>query len=79
MRQLAAAATRLAVDLDHPLYDCFYLAQCGSLALGLGRAVRREWFEVLEVSQGPVRRLVSVARNSKLAVAAERCRRSEQR
>ena len=26
MRQLAAAATRLAVDLDHPVYDCFYLA-----------------------------------------------------
>ena len=26
MRQLAAAATRLATDLDHPVYDCFYLA-----------------------------------------------------
>jgi predicted nucleic acid-binding protein len=26
MRQLAAAAARLAVDLDHPTYDCFYLA-----------------------------------------------------
>ena len=26
MRQLAAAAARLAVDLDHPVYDCFYLA-----------------------------------------------------
>ena len=26
MRQLAAAATRLAVDLGHPVYDCFYLA-----------------------------------------------------
>lgn len=26
MRQLAASATRLAVDLDHPVYDCFYLA-----------------------------------------------------
>ena len=26
MRQLAAAAARLAVDLDHPAYDCFYLA-----------------------------------------------------
>ena len=26
MRQLASAATRLAVDLDHPVYDCFYLA-----------------------------------------------------
>lgn len=26
MQQLAAAATRLAVDLDHPAYDCFYLA-----------------------------------------------------
>ena len=26
MRQLAAAASRLAVDLDHPVYDCFYLA-----------------------------------------------------
>ena len=26
MRRLAAAATRLAVDLGHPAYDCFYLA-----------------------------------------------------
>lgn len=26
MHQLAAAATRLAVDLDHPANDCFYLA-----------------------------------------------------
>ena len=24
--QLTAAAARLAVDLDHPIYDCFYLA-----------------------------------------------------
>ena len=26
MRQLAASAARLAVDLEHPTYDCFYLA-----------------------------------------------------
>ena len=26
MRQLMPAATRLAHDLDHPVYDCFYLA-----------------------------------------------------
>ena len=26
MRRLAAAATRLAADLGHPAYDCFYLA-----------------------------------------------------
>ena len=26
MRQLAASATRLAVDLGHPVHDCFYLA-----------------------------------------------------
>lgn len=26
MRRLAAAAARLAIDLDHPVYDCFYLA-----------------------------------------------------
>ena len=26
MLQLAAAAARLAADLDHPVYDCFYLA-----------------------------------------------------
>ena len=26
MPQLTAAAARLAVDLDHPIYDCFYLA-----------------------------------------------------
>ena len=26
MRQLAASAARLAVNLDHPAYDCSYLA-----------------------------------------------------
>lgn len=26
MPQLTASACRLAVDLDHPVYDCFYLA-----------------------------------------------------
>ncbi len=26
MGQLVASASRLAVDLDHPVYDCFYLA-----------------------------------------------------
>lgn len=26
MRQLAASAGRLAVDLNHPVYNCFYLA-----------------------------------------------------
>lgn len=26
LRQLAAAAGRLAMDLDHSVYDCFYLA-----------------------------------------------------
>lgn len=26
MRQLAAGAGRLALDLEHPVYDCFYLA-----------------------------------------------------
>src|SRR6516225_8430125 len=26
MRDLAASAARLASDLDHPTYDCFYLA-----------------------------------------------------
>jgi predicted nucleic acid-binding protein len=26
MRQLLPAAARLASDLDHPVYDCFYLA-----------------------------------------------------
>ena len=26
MRELAASAARLAADLDHPTYDCFYLA-----------------------------------------------------
>ena len=26
MRQLAPSAARLAVDLDHPAYDCYYLA-----------------------------------------------------
>ena len=26
MSQLAAAASELAADLDHPVYDCFYLA-----------------------------------------------------
>jgi predicted nucleic acid-binding protein len=26
LHQLAASAARLALDLDHPVYDCFYLA-----------------------------------------------------
>ena len=26
MRELAASAARLAIDLEHPVYDCFYLA-----------------------------------------------------
>lgn len=26
MRRLASSAARLAVDLEHPVYDCFYLA-----------------------------------------------------
>lgn len=26
MRELASAAARLSADLDHPTYDCFYLA-----------------------------------------------------
>ena len=26
MSQLAATVTELAADLDHPVYDCFYLA-----------------------------------------------------
>jgi predicted nucleic acid-binding protein len=26
MRELATPAARLAIDLDHPTYDCFYLA-----------------------------------------------------
>ncbi len=26
MRQLASAASQLSVDLEHPTYDCFYLA-----------------------------------------------------
>lgn len=26
MRQLSPSAGRLAIDLDHPVYDCFYLA-----------------------------------------------------
>ena len=26
MLRLTSAAARLAVDLDHPVYDCFYLA-----------------------------------------------------
>jgi predicted nucleic acid-binding protein len=26
MRHLATSAGRLATDLDHPIYDCFYLA-----------------------------------------------------
>ncbi len=26
MRQLAPSASRLAIELDHPVYDCFYLA-----------------------------------------------------
>jgi predicted nucleic acid-binding protein len=47
MRQLMAAAARLAADLDHPVYDCLYLA----LALQEQRPVitaDRRFYEVVQ-------------------------------
>jgi predicted nucleic acid-binding protein len=47
MRQLMAAAARLAADLDHPVYDCLYLA----LALQEQRPVitaDRHFYEVVQ-------------------------------
>lgn len=41
MRQLAASAARLAVDLDHPTYDCFYLALAVQEQLAVVTADRR--------------------------------------
>jgi predicted nucleic acid-binding protein len=40
MRQLLGAATALAVALDHPAYDCVYLALAESLACDLVTADR---------------------------------------
>ncbi len=41
MRQLTASAARLALDLDHPVYDCFYLALAVQEQLPVVTADRR--------------------------------------
>ena len=41
MRQLATSAGRLATDLDHPVYDCFYLALAVQEQLPVVTADRR--------------------------------------
>lgn len=41
MRQLAASAARLALDLDYPVYDCFYLALAVQEQLPVVTADRR--------------------------------------
>jgi predicted nucleic acid-binding protein len=46
MRQLAPSAARLALDLDHPAYDCFYLALALQEQLPVVTADRR-FFDVV--------------------------------
>ncbi len=41
LRPLTAAALRIAHRLDHPIYDCYYLALAESLAVPLVSADRR--------------------------------------
>jgi len=45
-KALAASAARLAVDLDHPVYDCFYLALAISQQYPVVTADRR-FFDVV--------------------------------
>ena len=47
-RDLVEAATRLALNLDHPVYDCIYLA-CAQ-GFGSGVTADRKFFERVEKS-----------------------------
>ena len=40
---LAARATEIAIDLQHPIYDCFYLALAERSACRLSARIRRCW------------------------------------
>lgn len=63
MKQLMAAAARLAIDLDHPVYDCIYLA----LAIQEQRPVitaDRRFYEMVQAHpylSGHVTKLESLA------------------
>jgi predicted nucleic acid-binding protein len=59
MRQLMAAAARLAHDLDHPVYDCLYLA----LALQEQRPVitaDRRFYDVVQAHPYLARHVVTL-------------------
>ena len=61
MPQLAAAAVRLAADVDHPVYDCFYLA----LAIQTGYPVvtaDARFHDKLRAHPYPSDRILHVAR-----------------
>jgi predicted nucleic acid-binding protein len=53
MRPLLESATRLSVALDHPAYDCFYLALAESLSCDLVTADARLVAKVLATSGRP--------------------------
>jgi len=39
--ELSAGALRLATELDHPAYDCFYLELCRARGIGMVTADKR--------------------------------------
>ena len=61
MRSLLAAAARLAIELDHPAYDCLYLAFALENDCRMATADERFLRKVGEGRRGPVRdRVVSL-------------------
>jgi predicted nucleic acid-binding protein len=59
MEPLVEAATRLSIDLDHPAYDCFYLALAVAEACPFVTADERLVRKVEAVRGGPEIRLLS--------------------
>jgi predicted nucleic acid-binding protein len=60
MRQLATSAGRLATDLGHPVYDCFYLALAVQEQLPVVTADRR-FYDVVHKHPYLSDRIVHVA------------------
>ena len=59
MRGLVAPATRLALHLDHPAYDCFYLALAAREDCAFVTADERLVRKVEQAGAGPAVRLLS--------------------
>lgn len=59
MRPLIAAATRLAIGLNHPAYDCFYLALAAAEACPFVTADERLVRRVEAAGSGPEIQLLS--------------------